>query len=555
MNTTLPQTGEVFDLRYRIAGRLGCGVDGYVFGATELDTGKRVAIKCWTGSHAAQALAAQQHFIRAAHRARLFDNPHIVEVFTAESGRTVSYGVSEWLEGVPLAQYLDRARRSPSAAVFELIVPCMRAVAEAHAAGIIHGDIRAGHIFICNATRHRPAVARVFDFGRGFAEFPGLRYLPRELDEACRYTTPEVLSGAQPNARSDCYGFGVLLYELLAGEHPFPGNDASEVARAIVAGTPRLLASISPTIAPRLASVVERGMASDPDMRYSSLGEFVAALERLDPAHAYARRTGLALAAPAAYQARTPPPPPPARHDPPRPRVSAAPDMTTTAASWELTDPVALDPYRGTLIGRVRAWHAAVLVVALAAAAIGVRYAQLTAPAPHALGRPAAPAPAFRPTRAAPDTAAAHQPTLPSEPRSRRMRPLPAAPSDGLHGAGEPLEAAPARHLERLADPGLAAPITDSTAMPERPAKPSTIDRPGRLDMHANERRRRTGRARASTRRRGSSRSPATARHRAEPHTRAPADSPRAPTPASGPQPRAPEPVDPLGPLERMRLQ
>jgi eukaryotic-like serine/threonine-protein kinase len=424
VNTTLPQSGEVFDFRYRIVCRLGFGGDGYVFGATELETGKRVAIKCWNGPHADTALAAAQHFVRSAHAARLFDNPNIVEMFSAEAGRTVNYCVMDWLEGMTLARRIVRQRPSPLSDVFNIVVPCMRAVAEAHAAGVVHGDVRPGHIFVCHATKHRLAIARIFDFGRGLASLPSVPNVALAPNaEVYHYATPEQLQGGELDARSDIYAFGIMLFEMLAGERPFVAESSSELALKIIAGTPKLLASISPSIPVRLAHVVERAMSVEPEQRFANLGEMIDAIEQFNPVQPMASQAYVALPRSAAVttstalairddRVRAMPPPAPA----PRRAVHSASaraeitDITTTSASWELTEPIAVSrmhellgrriPYYSELARvpwqRASVWAFVVVLAAFTARLVQQMAAEPAAQLPAATS-PSAPPPAALP--------------------------------------------------------------------------------------------------------------------------------------------------------------
>jgi serine/threonine protein kinase len=404
VNTTLPQSGEVFDFRYLITCRLGCGADGYVFGATELETGRRVAIKCWIGPHAEDALAAAQHFVRTAYKARLFDNPHITHVFAAEAGRTVGYCVMDWLEGVTLATRMARRRPSPLSDVFNIAMPCMRAVAEAHAAGIVHGDIRPGHIFVCHATRHRPAVARVFDFGRGFIWLASEPHIARAAtDEAMQYAPPERLVGAAVDTRCDIYGFGLMLFEMLAGERAFRGDDPETLTDNIRRGSAKLLASISPSIPMPLAQVVERAIASDPDLRFPNLVEMIEALEPFDPrpprafvsipselATSAPRGAASEVAASSSALALPPRVSPTPSSQPaasgrivvpavPLPPHPSAPwqDISTTSATWELTEPIPVGALQGGLFARIPKQRVVTWGLVLFAAVVSARTTQL----------------------------------------------------------------------------------------------------------------------------------------------------------------------------------
>jgi serine/threonine-protein kinase len=280
----LPVQGELFRDRYLIECGLGGGFESQVLGASDRETGRRVAIKLWTGEHAEQAVASVRAFMRVAYESGLYEHPNLLEVFAAELDHGTGYCVSEWLEGTTLARALQRVRPAPLEDVFEHVLPCMRAIAEAHAAGIVHGDIRPGHIFLCRATRHRAARSRVFDFGRGMPGFQELRASKRPtLDEACHYTTPEQLQSAALDARSDQYAFGLLLYEMLAGELPFTADNGNDLALEIVAGAAQPLAELRRTLPPGLSDVVARAMAAEPAERYPDLLTLIEALEAFDP--------------------------------------------------------------------------------------------------------------------------------------------------------------------------------------------------------------------------------------------------------------------------------
>ena len=284
---TLPAKGELFAERYLVECGLGGGFESQVLGASDRETGRRVAIKIWTGEHAEQAVASARAFMRAAYECGLYEHPNLVEVFAAELQNGVGYCVGEWLEGSTLGRALQRARPASLQDVFEHVLPCMRAIAEAHTAGIVHGDIRPGHIFLCRATRHRPARPRVFDFGRGMPGFQELRAHKRPtLDEACHYTTPEQLQSAPLDARSDQYAFGVLIYEMLAGELPFSADNGNDLALEIVAGATRPLAELRHGLPPGLSDVVARAMAAEPEERYADLSTLIEALELFDPHYA-----------------------------------------------------------------------------------------------------------------------------------------------------------------------------------------------------------------------------------------------------------------------------
>jgi serine/threonine protein kinase len=267
---------QIIGNRYRVECCIASGVETSVVGAVDCATGKRVALKCWDGPTSEQEVAAVQCFVRSANVTGLFENPHVVEVYGTELGDTISYSVTEWLEGSTLAREVARVGRLPVRDALKLVLPCMRAVVEAHAAGVIHGDIRPAHIFLCRATRHLPERARVFDFGRGAPGFHELRLPARvEVDEFCRYAPPELLCGAALDARSDVYGFGLLLYEVITGERIFVEDDLFDLLREIERGPKRAIGDVTQTMPRGLTEVVYRAMSVRPDERYQDLAVFL----------------------------------------------------------------------------------------------------------------------------------------------------------------------------------------------------------------------------------------------------------------------------------------
>lgn len=278
-----PEPLQIIGSRYRVECCIASGVETSVVGAIDCATGKRVALKCWDGPTAEQEVAALQCFVRSANVTGLFENPHVVEVYGTELGDTISYSVSEWLEGSTLARELARVGRLPVREALRHVLPCMRAVVEAHAVGVIHGDIRPAHIFLCRAKRHVPERARVFDFGRGSPGFHELRLPTRPVvDEFCRYTPPELLRGDLLDARSDVYAFGLSLYEAITGERMFSAPDLFDLLREIEAGPAarcdRVNADVTRSLPRGLLEVLYRAMAVKPEDRYQELATFLEAL-------------------------------------------------------------------------------------------------------------------------------------------------------------------------------------------------------------------------------------------------------------------------------------
>ena len=285
----LPKPGDTFGEKYRLECILGSGGMGVVFGATHLITHKRVAIKWLAGEVAGGSLSdTTQRFVREARLAGEFHHPNIVQVYDLGESDGSFYMVMEWLEGESLAARLERVGRLSFAETTTWLVPCMHAMQRAHDAGIIHRDIKPANIFLCDATADRPALSKVLDFGiskRVTASTDMSTFVTKTgmLVGTPHYLAPEQLRARPVDRRTDIYGFGVLLYQTLAGELPFAADNFGDLVVEISVGTLRSLRELVPDLPVGVEHVVARAMAREPEQRYQSLHELIASLQALDP--------------------------------------------------------------------------------------------------------------------------------------------------------------------------------------------------------------------------------------------------------------------------------
>ena len=281
--TTVPVPGDIISGKYRIERVLGTGGMGTVFEATHQVTGKRFAVK-WLLPDLSSHTDAIQRFIREAQVAGRFEHPNVVEVYDVGQERGSFFMVMELLHGESLAGRLrSRGRLAPDE-LCALIIPCLRGVHRAHQAGIVHRDLKPDNIYVCHATNETPETPKVLDFG-----ISKVAARAGEINASItrtglvmgtpHYMSPEQLRGKEMDHRVDVYAFGVIMYELLSGKLPFPGDTYGELAVKIATETPIPLLKENPSLPPGLVAVVNKAMARESANRYATLDELGRALE------------------------------------------------------------------------------------------------------------------------------------------------------------------------------------------------------------------------------------------------------------------------------------
>jgi eukaryotic-like serine/threonine-protein kinase len=268
---------------------------GLVYRATDTKFNRPVAIKFIAGDFSDQG--ARQRFEREAQAVSSLNHPHILTVHDVGDIDGRQYLVTELIDGGSLRDWAAGPRQWRQ--VVELIVGVADALAAAHAAGIVHRDVKPENILV---TRH--GYAKLTDFGLAkplavdqFATRSRAAGDTRlgAIVGTLAYMSPEQASGKSLDARSDIFSLGVVLYELLSGRQPFAGQTELETLQRIQhQPTEPLPADLPPT----LRMVVEKALEKDPAERYQSMQEMVLDLRRL------VRNTGEA-AAPVTRPARS----------------------------------------------------------------------------------------------------------------------------------------------------------------------------------------------------------------------------------------------------------
>ena len=269
---------------YEILGPLGSGAMGRVYLARDARLGRRVAIKVMSSAKAGDP-AARRRFIRESQTTAAVEHPHIMAIHHVGEDHGLPFIVMQHLEGRTLAEWQRDGERPSLADVLRIGREVAEGLAAAHARGLVHRDIKPDNIFL----EGRGRSVRIIDFG-----------LAREVgDDATRatvdgavvgtpaYMPPEQIGGQNLDARSDLFGLGVMLYELLAGRLPFEGRSMVAMLAAIARGNPVPLVEAAPHVPAAVAGLVMRLIAHDKAARPAdaqTVAAEIAALERSLPA-------------------------------------------------------------------------------------------------------------------------------------------------------------------------------------------------------------------------------------------------------------------------------
>jgi serine/threonine protein kinase len=271
--------------KYQLLRVIGEGGMGAVYEARHVQMDRRVAIKMLR-PELLRDHGAVERFLREAQTAAHLEHKSIVRVLDfgeAEDG--TPFIVMIYLDGHPLSEALYRRGRLSELDAVQVLAPIANALDRAHRSGVIHRDLKPDNIFMARDSdgRERPVL---LDFGvarlRGEADalLPAEGGGPVTMLGTPAYMAPEQLSGGGAvDARTDIYGMGVVLYELLTGVSPFQREDPESTIRAILSEGVRSPSRIVPSISPAMDAVILCAMARDPQHRFDSMESVQHALQ------------------------------------------------------------------------------------------------------------------------------------------------------------------------------------------------------------------------------------------------------------------------------------
>jgi serine/threonine protein kinase len=266
---------------YRVEGLLASGGMGDVYRARDERLGRDVAIKV-----VAEGLASEDkelaRFEREARTMASLSHPNVLNIFDFGEHDGVTYAVMELLEGQNLRERMGK-RALPWRTAAAIAIAAARGLAAAHAKGIVHRDMKPENIFLL-----ADGGVKVLDFGLAHWEpQPGEGKLPDKKDDeetlvgTAIYMSPEQICGQPLDARSDIFGLGVVLYEMVTGSRPFARVTVGETMSAILHADPAPMATYGITVAPALERIVRRCLAKEPDERVQAAYDLAFALSEI----------------------------------------------------------------------------------------------------------------------------------------------------------------------------------------------------------------------------------------------------------------------------------
>ncbi|GAB4139214.1 MAG: hypothetical protein Tsb009_07990 [Planctomycetaceae bacterium] len=278
---------EVFDAQnvgaYTLCEKLGSGGMGDVYLAEHRLLKRRCAIKLIKSEKAddPNALARFESEVRAAAQ---LTHPNTIEIFDYGHTRDgVFYYAMEYLPGLNLQEIVERFGPLPPERVVHLLRQVCSALKEAHAAGLIHRDIKPGNIFAAERGGLYD-VAKLLDFGlvKSLQVDSDPNSIKLTLDGAVvgspLFAAPETTVDGEPGPASDIYSLGATAYFLLTGQAVFPGNNPLKVIFAHANEIPQPISELVPQLPRELAEIIMKCLEKDPNDRFADVGELEAAL-------------------------------------------------------------------------------------------------------------------------------------------------------------------------------------------------------------------------------------------------------------------------------------
>jgi eukaryotic-like serine/threonine-protein kinase len=276
-----PKPGTLLGGKYRIRRTLGVGGMGVVVEATHVTLGHAVAVKLLRTS-AKSGTYDRARFLREARIAAQLRSEHIAKVSDiGETDDGTPYVVMERLVGRDLAHLLHQGGPLPVDRAVTYLLSACEALAEAHAAGLVHRDVKPANLFLAERPHGREPWLKVLDFGLSKASGAGMAELTQSVGAfgTPLYMSPEqIMSTKHVDGATDQHALALVLYEALTNQPAFGGRNTAEIATNILRLPPPRIRDVRPDVPVGLDEACTRAMAKAPGDRFPDLGAFARAI-------------------------------------------------------------------------------------------------------------------------------------------------------------------------------------------------------------------------------------------------------------------------------------
>lgn len=273
---------------YRIVSKIGAGGMGEVYLAQDTKLDRKVALKVLPADVASNR-DRMTRFVQEAKTASALNHPNIITIHEIDQFESLTFIATEFIDGHTLRERMNQGPIKLGE-VIDVTIQIASALAAAHAAGIVHRDIKPDNVMI-----RRDGITKVLDFG--LAKLSAESTTSPDPEAATRalvktgpgmvmgtaaYMSPEQASGQEVDARTDIFSLGVVIYEMAAGCVPFPGGTVREVLAAILSKEePPTLTRLAPEVPQELEHIVSKALHKDREHRYQTTGELLLDLQAL----------------------------------------------------------------------------------------------------------------------------------------------------------------------------------------------------------------------------------------------------------------------------------
>ncbi len=260
-----PQTID----KYELLSVLRHGVSSTVYKAHDSFEKRDVAIKVF---HLRQfssdfvRVEAEKLFMRQASSASKLNHPYIAAIYDAKISQQQAYIVSEFVQGMPITEFVQEKKLLPIDKVVQLVYKCCTALSYANERGLFHGEIKLGNIMLSGENEIKIV-------GFGLMDFVASQQVDANSMESLIYTLPNKLQ-EDNQEQGDIYALGMVMYQLLTGKLPYEAKDIASLLKKIESTSPTDVRSLKPEMPEAIANVVNMAVEKDHALRYLSWKDF-----------------------------------------------------------------------------------------------------------------------------------------------------------------------------------------------------------------------------------------------------------------------------------------